>query len=154
MIDHFVCIAGLSEDFLDSALLDKLLSLGQASSDSSTLRISPTVFGERHDPGLLASVTGVSAHNATLGAVFRAASEGIVDNIFRLLPVDVLVAKGVKRIISSGSVLSQNPLVRRRLQQVLAGKVDFVRGSGSDAAFGAAKAALAFCVKQRDQYSE
>lgn len=141
-------VAGISDTVLDSALMEKLSSLGQASSDSNTLKILPTVFGERHDPDLLASVTGISAHNATLGAVFRAASEGIVNNIFQLLPLDVLVAKGVKRIVGSGSVLSQNPLVLQRLQQVLAGKVDFVQGSGSDAAFGAAKAARAFLQQQ------
>lgn len=141
-------VAGISDTVLDSALMEKLSSLGQASSDSNTLKILPTVFGERHDPDLLASVTGISAHNATLGAVFRAVSEGIVNNIFQLLPLDVLVAKGVKRIVGSGSVLSQNPLVLQRLQQVLAGKVDFVQGSGSDAAFGAAKAACAFLQQQ------
>ena len=150
-ITEFVhnCIAGFSDAILDSALLEKLSTLGQASSDSNTLKISPTVFGERHDPDCLASVTGISAHNATLGALFRAASEGIVDNIFQLLPLDVLVAKGVRRIIGSGSVLFQNPLVLRRMQQVLAGKVDFVQGSGSDAAFGAAKAALTILQQQQ-----
>ena len=124
-------------------LLEKLLSLGQASPESNTLLISPTILGERHNPSLLASATGISAHNATLGALFRAASEGIVDNVFGMLPPEVLASRGVKRIIGSGSVLSQNPLVQRRLQQVLAGKLEVVQGDESDAAFGAAKAALA-----------
>ncbi|XP_076453153.1 sedoheptulokinase-like isoform X2 [Babylonia areolata] len=137
---------GFLGNMLDSAFFEKLLRLGQESPEDSTLRMSPTLFGERHDPDLQASLTGISAHNATLGALFRAASEGIVDNILRLLPPEVLVARGVKRIVGSGSVLAQNPLVLRRLQQRLAAseEMEFVQGSESDAAFGAAKAALAF----------
>ncbi|KAL8573321.1 hypothetical protein ACOMHN_032783 [Nucella lapillus] len=134
---------GFSDTILDNALWDKLMSLAQASPPASTLSMAPTVFGERHDPDLLASVTGISAHNATLGAMFRAVSEGIVDNIFKLLPPEVLVSKGINRIVGSGSVLAQNPLVRQRLEKVLSGKMEFTQGSESDAAFGAAKAALA-----------
>lgn len=144
IIQQWLQELGLSGTMSDpQELLQLLLSLGKGSSTCTSLQICPTIFGERHDPDLLASVKGISAHNVSLGAIFRAASEGIVDNIFTLLPLDVLLSKGVTRIVGSGSVLSQNVLVLHRLKQVLTGKVSFVRGNESDAAFGAAKAAQA-----------
>lgn len=87
-------------------------------------------------------MVGIGPDTATLGAIFRATSEGIVDNIFQLMTPELLAAYGVKRVITSGSVLFQNLLVRERVEKVLSGWLEVHAGSESDSAFGAAKVAL------------
>lgn len=146
MIKHWLrelVVSGVGdEQFLDKVLLDRLVILGRTSPQASTIKILPTIFGERHDPSLLARAVGISCDNATLGGLFRAISEGVVDNIFQLMPVEVLVDHGVTKVFGSGSVLCQNPMVLQRLEGALGDKIAFERGNESDSALGAAKAAM------------
>lgn len=141
-----VC-SGLGSHAQDPGImLQLLLSLAKAipPEETSALRVTPTLFGERFDPDLRASIVGISEYNCSLGNMFRGASEGLVDHIFQLFPLDALLSRGVKRLVGSGSVLAQNPLVQARLRSVLEGKIEYKQGNDNDAAFGAAQAALQF----------
>ena len=131
----------------DSLLWDKLIRLAEAVPEPCPLTLSPpTVFGERHQPAVSACVSGISPSNASLGALFKAASYGIVDNVFRMVPVDLLLAHRVSRIIATGSVFAHNPLVLRRLGAVLPEGVGIVHAMSRGPQHGAAEVALTCCV--------
>ncbi|XP_051891866.1 sedoheptulokinase isoform X2 [Pristis pectinata] len=72
------------------------------------LVVQATVFGERHLPSRLASVTNISPSNLSLGHVTRALCRGIVDNLHAMLPCQRLAESGVRRIVGSGSALTRN----------------------------------------------
>ncbi|KAG8450397.1 hypothetical protein GDO86_002886 [Hymenochirus boettgeri] len=100
------------------------------------LNICPTLFGERHAPDTLASVSNITASNLSLGHVTRALCRGIIENIHAMLPSKQLQDSGVKRIIGSGSALSRNEVLRQEVEKVF--PFPIVYGKDIDSAYGAA----------------
>ncbi|XP_035287602.1 sedoheptulokinase [Anguilla anguilla] len=119
----------------DSALYSRLIkaALDQESSD---LKVSPTIFGERHNTGCLGQVCNISASNVSAGHVTRALCRGIIDNLASMLPPEALLQSGVKQIMGSGSALSRNEVLRQ--EAVRAFPLPVLFGKDVDSAVGAA----------------
>ncbi|XP_032057053.1 sedoheptulokinase isoform X1 [Aythya fuligula] len=119
----------------DSAIYAKIIKAALAQDDSK-LSIQPTIFGERHVPEQLASVTSIAVSELSLGHVTRALCRGIVENLCSMLPVQRLMETGVSRILGSGSALARNEVLRQEVERIFPFPV--VYGKDVDAAVGAA----------------
>ena len=62
---------------------DTVMNLGGQDSAVSSLKVIPTLLGERHTPEQNASICNVDPGNLGLGQVFRAACGGIIENLHR-----------------------------------------------------------------------
>ncbi|GAA6218401.1 sedoheptulokinase [Lates japonicus] len=125
----------LNAELSDSCLYEKLIgcALNQETSD---LRVSPTILGERHNPLCLGQVTNISASNLSLGHVTRALCSGVLDNITSMMPVEHLQQAGVSRIVGSGSALARNEVLRQEVEKAFPQPV--VYGQNADSAVGVA----------------
>ncbi|NXC14303.1 SHPK Sedoheptulokinase, partial [Corythaeola cristata] len=119
----------------ESAIYTKIIKAALAQKDSK-LSVQPTMFGERHIPEQLASVTNIAVSELSLGHVTRALCRGIVENLCSLLPVQRLMETGVRRILGSGSALARNEVLRQEVERIFPFPV--VYGKDVDAAVGAA----------------
>lgn len=119
----------------DSCLYEKLIgcALNQETSD---LRMSPTILGERHNPLCRGQVNNISASNLSLGHVTRALCCGILHNITSMMPAERLQQAGVSRIIGSGSALARNEVLRQEVERAFPQPV--VYGQNADSAVGVA----------------
>ncbi|XP_040005507.1 sedoheptulokinase isoform X2 [Xiphias gladius] len=119
----------------DSCLYEKLIgcALNQETSD---LRVSPTILGERHNPLSLGQVTNISASNLSLGHVTRALCRGVLDNITSMMPAEHLQQAGVSRIVGSGSALARNEVLRQEVGKAFPQPV--VYGQNAESAVGVA----------------
>ncbi|EOA98691.1 Sedoheptulokinase, partial [Anas platyrhynchos] len=119
----------------DSAIYAKIIKAALAQDDSK-LSIRPTIFGERHVPEQLGSVTSIAVSELSLGHVTRALCRGVVENLCSMLPVQRLMETGVSRILGSGSALARNEVLRQEVERIFPFPV--VYGKDVDAAVGAA----------------
>lgn len=101
--------------------------------------VSPTLLGERHQPGLRGVVSNLDPSNLGLGAVFRALCKGVVSNLLDMMPREVFVRHGVRRIVGGGSALARNALLQAEVRNAYQMPVHFTQSG--DAAVGAALAA-------------
>ena len=115
-----------------------------ASPDSSSFKILPTVFGERHLPAACVTVTGTSERYLHLGTVYRSLCEGIIDNLHKMMPCTLLIESGIKQLVLSGSVVDKNPFIREHVDKVYGDHLTIRTGMGTDSAEGAAKVAANF----------
>lgn len=119
----------------ESAIYAKIIKAALDQNDSH-LSVRPTLFGERHIPDQLASVTSIAASELSLGHVTRAVCRGVIENLCSMLPVQRLMETGVQRILGSGSALARNEVLRQEVERILPFPV--VYGKDVDAAVGAA----------------
>lgn len=126
----------------DSCLYERLIhcALNQESSD---LRMSPTILGERHNPLCLGQVANISPTNLSLGHITRALCRGILDNITSMMPAECLQQAGVSRIVGSGSAIARNEVLRQEVEKVFPQPV--VYGQNADSAVGVA---MVLCAGQ------
>ena len=119
----------------ESCLYEKLIrcALNQETSD---LRVSPTLLGERHSPLSLGQVTNISSSNLSLGHVIRALCRGVVTNITSMMPAESLRQAGVSRIVGSGSALARNEVLRQEVEKAF--PLQVVYGQNADSAVGVA----------------
>nr|XP_046267008.1 sedoheptulokinase [Scatophagus argus] len=125
----------LGVELSDSCLYEKLIrsALNQETSD---LRVSPTILGERHNPLCMGQVTNISPTNLSLGHLTRALCRGILENITSMMPVELLQQAGVSRIVGSGSAIARNEVLRQELERAFPQPV--VYGQNVDSAVGVA----------------
>ncbi|XP_044226631.1 sedoheptulokinase isoform X1 [Thunnus albacares] len=125
----------LGAELNEPCLYEKLIcsALNQETSD---LRVSPTILGERHNPLCLGQVTDISASNLSLGHVTRALCHGVLDNITSMMPAERLQQAGVSRIVGSGSALARNEVLRQEVERAFPQPV--VYGQNADSAVGVA----------------
>ncbi|XP_049891140.1 sedoheptulokinase [Epinephelus moara] len=125
----------LGVELSDSCLYEKLIgcALRQETTD---LRVSPTILGERHDPLSLAQVTNISTTNLSLGHVTRALCRGVIDNITSMMPTELLQQAGVSRIVGSGSAIARNEVLRQEVEKAFL--LPVVYGQDADSAVGVA----------------
>lgn len=119
----------------DSCLYEKLIHCA-LNQETSNLRVSPTILGERHDPLCLGHVTGISTSNLSLGHVIRALCHGVLDNVTSMMPVEHLQQAGVRRIVGSGSALARNEVLRQEVEKAF--PLQVVYGQNADSALGVA----------------
>ncbi|XP_070774098.1 sedoheptulokinase isoform X2 [Enoplosus armatus] len=125
----------LGAELSDSCLYEKLIrcALNQETSD---LRVSPTILGERHNPLCLGQVTNISTTNLSLGHLTRALCRGVLDNITSMMPAERLQQAGVSRIVASGSAIARNEVLKQEVEKAFPQPV--VYGQNADSAVGVA----------------
>lgn len=140
VLAHFVSMLqqwtqGLGAPVEEHQIWNKLLDLPHQK--PASLKINPALLGERHQPEATASVTKISPENLSLGGVFRSICEGLVENIYKMMPRDVLVSGGVTRVIGSGGCLLKNRVLQEEFKRWYG--LELVTSAvGGDAAKGAA----------------
>ncbi|XP_019515373.1 PREDICTED: sedoheptulokinase isoform X3 [Hipposideros armiger] len=137
--------AGLEVE--ESTVYSRMIQAAAQQTDTC-LTITPTVLGERHLPDQLASVTRISSSDLSLGHVTRALCRGIVQNLHSMLPSQQLQEWGVERVVSSGSALSRNEVLKQEVQRAFPFPVSF--GQDVDAAVGAALVMFQRNLKQEE----
>ncbi|XP_062341298.1 sedoheptulokinase [Osmerus eperlanus] len=125
----------LGVDMSDSSLYEQVIRCA-LSQESSDLRVSPTLLGERHSPHRLGQVADIATSNLSLGHVTRAVCHGILENLTSMMPPVSLLAAGVERIMGSGSALSRNEVLRQEVEKAF--PVPVVYGGDVDSAVGVA----------------
>lgn len=70
-----------------------MLELGSATCAESSLCVVPTLLGERHTPQQNASITNIDPGNLSLGQVFKAICQGIIQNLHRYFRIDLRTSK-------------------------------------------------------------
>nr|XP_048679465.1 sedoheptulokinase isoform X4 [Caretta caretta] len=139
-VDMLACwMAELGYDVLESHVYTQMINAALAQ-NATRLSICPTVFGERHMPEQLASVTSIAASELSLGHVTRALCHGIIQNLHSMLPFQHLKEAGVKRILGSGSALSRNEVLKQEVEKTF--PLPVIYGKDVDAAVGAAMVML------------
>lgn len=133
LVTRYFPSAGLQVE--ESAIYPRIIQAALAQKHSK-LSVHPTIFGERHLPELLASVSSIGASELSLGHVTRALCRGLVENLCSMLPVQHLQDTGVRRVLGSGSALAKNEVLRQEVERILPFPV--VYGKDVDAAVGAA----------------
>jgi sedoheptulokinase len=68
---------------LTAKIWDRVMSLGAQDCAASSLRVVPTLLGERHVPEQNASILNVDPGTLGLGQVFRAVCSGLIENLHR-----------------------------------------------------------------------
>lgn len=119
----------------DSCLYEKLI-YSALNQETSELRVSPTILGERHNPLCLGQVTNISSTNLSLGHVTRALCHGILENIAAMMPAEHLQGAGVTRIVGSGSAIARNKVLRQEVERAF--PLPVVYGQNADSAVGVA----------------
>ncbi|NXG35819.1 SHPK Sedoheptulokinase, partial [Dromaius novaehollandiae] len=127
--------AELGLEVQETTIYTKIIKAALAQNNSK-LSIHPTVFGERHMPEQLASVTNISVSDLSLGYVTRALCRGIIENLHSMLPSERLTETGVRRILGTGSALARNEVLRQEAERIFPFPV--IYGKDVDAAVGAA----------------
>ncbi|CAG5877081.1 unnamed protein product [Menidia menidia] len=125
----------LGGELSESCLYEKLIACA-LNQETSDLRVTPTLLGERHSPCSLGQVTNISTSNLCLGQVIRALCHGVVANIASMMPAESLRQVGVSRIVGSGSALARNQVLRQEVEKVF--PLQVVYGQNADSAVGVA----------------
>ncbi|KAG8008261.1 Sedoheptulokinase [Nibea albiflora] len=125
----------LGAELSDSCLYEKMIR-GALNQETTDLRVSPTILGERHNPLCLGQVNNISPTNLSLGHVTRAMCRGVLDNITSMMPAERLQQAGVSRIVGTGSAIARNQVLRQEVEKAFPQPV--VYGQNADSAVGAA----------------
>lgn len=88
----------------DSELYETLMTVAQDKMDT-TLQVVPTLWGERHRPGMRGSVHNIGTDNLTLGDVSSAMFRGIVENLREMMPREIFQEHQVRRIDKVNSLM-------------------------------------------------
>uniref|UniRef100_A0A8D0L3E0 Sedoheptulokinase n=1 Tax=Sphenodon punctatus TaxID=8508 RepID=A0A8D0L3E0_SPHPU len=131
--------AELGLEVQESTLYTRMIQAALAQKNTR-LAICPTLFGERHMPEQLASVTGIAVSDLSLGHVTRALCHGIIQNLHSMLPPEHLKAAGVKQILACGSALTRNEVLKQEVERVYT--LPVLYGKDVDAAVGSAMVML------------
>ena len=107
---------------------------------STSLKVDPTFWGERHIPDQLGQVTNVTPENISLGDIGVALSRGLVENVQKMMSREFLQLHGVQRIVGTGSALMRNNVLQKQVEQVFG--LPLVLCENVDASTGAALAVL------------
>ncbi|XP_074641143.1 sedoheptulokinase-like [Tubulanus polymorphus] len=123
----------------EGKIWERVLALGHECQDSD-LEIIPTIYGERHKPDQVASVSHITTENISLGSVYRSLCKGIIKNLHDMFPCRVLKQQRVQRIVGSGSALTKNHVLQKEVEAQYS--LPVVYGNGADAAVGVALAMM------------
>ena len=121
--------------FEKESVYERLIYSGMRCLDTD-LRISPVLFGERHNPDMKATVCNIGAGNLSLGCVSSALCRGVVENLATMMSPDTVRSRGVLRLIGCGSVLERNKLIQEHLSLVYGLPISLA-GPDTSAALGA-----------------
>ncbi|KAF6199103.1 hypothetical protein GE061_007128 [Apolygus lucorum] len=142
MLQHWMLDLGYHVP--QSTLWDKAIELASKCEDSD-LEVKPTLLGERGDPTTHASVSNITLGNISLGKTFKASCVGVITNLHRMMPRELLLENNISRILGTGSALSKNKILQEEVKMIY--QLPVVFDSKSDAALGAALAASKYMNK-------
>ena len=122
-------------------LLDRLdeLALEELQTGETELVILPHFLGERHDSALRGTVCGLTLNNTTPGKLAAALAVGIVRNLMRPFPVDLLRTRKV--VIGSGNAVRLVKSIQFAIEQEFGLPLQ-ISQMPEEAASGAAKQAM------------
>jgi sedoheptulokinase len=118
-------------------LYARLDQLGLAA--PKALEVHPHFIGERYDPSLRGSISGIGVDDLTLGNLALGLAHGIVRNLATMLPEEI--RHGRSRVVGSGNALRKSPLLRKAAAEELKAEL-IMANQREEAACGAAKNAL------------
>lgn len=124
-----------STDAIYGKLLDSADRKG-----STTLKVNPKLWGERHTPEERGRVSNLTCSNISLGDVTLALGQGFVENFEKMMSREFLRSHGIQRIVGCGSALVKNKVLQKQVEQVFG--LPLVINDSSDASVGAALAAV------------
>ena len=90
MLQSWMNTLGVTDIPNESSIYVKLVSLASESIDTSQeVDVSVTLWGERHDPGAMGTVSNITPNNLELGGVSRALLRGLITNLRSMMPQEV-----------------------------------------------------------------
>lgn len=107
---------------------------------STTLKVNPKLWGERHTPEERGRVSNLTCSNVSLGDVTLALGQGFVENFEKMMSREFLRSHGIQQIVGCGSALVKNKVLQKQVEQVFG--LPLVVNGSSDASVGAALAAV------------
>ena len=112
----------------------------------SSLKITSTLWSERHMPDRRAEVSNLSSDSTciSLGDVGLSLCRGLVENLHEMMPKEFLHLHGVQRIVGTGSALIRNQVLQKQVEQVFG--LPLVMSDNSEESVGAAMAAILECT--------
>jgi len=108
---------------------------------STSLKVTPTLWGERHIPDQRGQMSNITSDNISLGDVGVALCRGLVENVEQMMSREFLDLHGVQRIVGTGSALLKNQVLQKQVEQVFG--LPLVLSENADASTGAALAVIA-----------
>lgn len=108
---------------------------------STSLKVVPALWGERHIPDQRGYVRNITSHNISLGDVGVALCRGLVENVQEMMSREFLQLYGVQRIVGTGSALIRNQVLQKQVELVFG--LPLVLSENTDASTGAALALIA-----------
>lgn len=129
----------------ESKIWEKIIELGikclnhekHQNKKDKTLKIKPTLFGERHEPDVFGSINHISL-DVDLGQLIVSFCEGLIENIFQMMSVELMVESGIETLIGTGSALIKNPILQQILDKKLNHKIQVIFTDGNDSHIGVA----------------
>lgn len=79
------------------AIYEKLLASAEKRLDTP-LSVGVTLWGERHSPQLTGSAANITPNGITLGDISAATMRGVAENLYKMLPEQILQHFGVRCI--------------------------------------------------------
>ena len=110
---------------------------------STSLKVIPTLWGERHTPDKRGQVSNLTSDNISLGDVSLALCQGLVENLQGMMSKEFLQSHGIQRIVGTGSALMKNQVLQKQVEQVFG--LPLVLIDSSEASVGAALAVISEC---------
>eukprot|EP00731_Ephydatia_muelleri_P022985 Em0015g568a len=129
----------------DADIYERLMTCGAEKWDT-TLCVDPVWWGERHTPEAKGSVTNMAEDNMTFSDWCSALHRGIVQNLSKMMPEEVLLEHKIERLLGSGRTLHKNTLLQRHVTSIF--KRPLVLREEVDSPLGAAMAVSTLCVDQ------
>ncbi|XP_054166599.1 sedoheptulokinase-like [Oppia nitens] len=118
----------------DNQIWHKIFQLHQNQEtdiSDNNLLVKPTLFGERHDPSLKASIVNISK-NVKINKIIEAFCNGIIDNVFEMMPIEYIKENNITQVIGTGTVLIKNPIMRGMLETKLEIPIVYIENSDAD----------------------
>ncbi|XP_001952623.3 sedoheptulokinase isoform X1 [Acyrthosiphon pisum] len=135
----FSWVSALGLTITEDELWNRLLHLSPEE-NLTPLIVNPLIFGERHNPTTYGSLINVTNNNLTLSELFSGFCKGIINNLHKMMPREMLLKAGIQRIIGSGSVITKNHIIKKEIETCY--NLPLCVTMSEDSAFGAALALL------------
>ncbi|KAE9540071.1 hypothetical protein AGLY_005323 [Aphis glycines] len=132
-------VSALGLNITEDELWNRLLHLPDEE-HSTPLIVNPLIFGERHDPTTFGSLINVTNNNFTLSELFSGFCKGLINNLLKMMPREMLLKAGIQRIIGSGSVITRNHIIKKEIENCF--NLPLSLQMPEDSAFGVALALL------------
>ncbi len=91
--------------------------IAECSAESGGLQVAPHFAGERGDPSLRGSISGIDMGNWHFAALCRAWHEGVLESLLKPIPREILQCR--QRLILNGNAIRKSPVFQQILKEKL-----------------------------------